>query len=320
MYIFATIFRSRWSALAPLDTYVMKIPLSEAFLVVALSGAVFVFVLGVRLTILVTFSDVNIVHSDPMKKGLGGGSDTPPVLHETNLKSQPQIPDFTWKKTVFKNISSKLGQQTNSKYSSLKTPWSDLEARFPILPTFTFPQPETVQPVAVVAKATWIHDLRVHLHTFQHKQINMVTSNIVYTDVLLNWLIAATVRSKIPLSSILVFSLNSNLHEFLRSKHMPSVFLPPNRLLNPNFNFTREFDKVMMIRLSMMRLLNHFGFDIANYDTDAIILQDPQALYEHLSGDDIIGSVGWIPKPLYDNWGVTICIGVVLLRSSRKTG
>ncbi len=290
----------------------MKVTLSEAFLSVVLSGSVFVFLLGVRLTVLVSFSDVNIV-SMPGLDGQGLGQSAPVTPHSD---PQPQIPDFNLKGVAV--ISAKGGKPRMYVHRG-QSPGTNLEAQFPILPNFTFPQPKTVLPVSAVVNTPWVHSLRIHLSQLQDRQINMVTSNFAYTDVLLNWLIAATVRSNIPLSSILVISLSSNLHNFLISKYIPSVYLNPESLLNPDFNFTQEFERVMMVRLSVMRLLNHFGFDVVNYDTDAIILRDPQPLYDELPAN-IIGSVGWIPKDLYEEWGVTLCIGVVVLRSSQETG
>ena len=192
--------------------------------------------------------------------------------------------------------------------------------RFPLLSDFAFPQPDAVRPIAQVAGAPWVQSLRLHLDTLDNKQIDMVTSNEAYKDVLLNWLISATVRSNMSLSRILVISLDNSLHLLLQRKKIPSVFLPPESLLNPSAKFSEAFEKVMMIRLAVMRLLNYWGFDVANYDTDAIILKDPQPLYDDLAGSDIIGSVGKIPEDLIAEWGITICIGVVVLRSSERTG
>lgn len=301
----------------------MKLSLSETFLSVALATAVFVFLLGLHLMALMTFSDVTIARSDPLwltnhQAAYSKVETERESPHVPDLShAMPSIPEFNLKRSSPAAVMPSLRGQRPSQRPF--TP-ADLEKRFPILPNFTFPQPGAVQPVPVVARALWVDELRLHLSQLQDTQITMVTSNYAYTDVLLNWLIAATVRSKIPLSSILVISMSSNLNHFLRNKHIPSIFLPPESLLNPNFNFTREFDRVMMVRLSVMRLINHFGFDVANYDTDAIILKDPQPLYDKLLEDQVIGSVGWIPTDLYQEWGVTICIGLVLLRSSRKTG
>ena len=196
----------------------------------------------------------------------------------------------------------------------------DLEKRFPFQTKFSFPQPLAVKHREHIAQAQWVQDLRRLLSNVKSRQVSLVTSNIQYTDILLNWLISATVRSGVPLGSIIVVSLDRSLHQLLQKKAIPSLYLPPFSLLNPNAYFSVPFERVMMIRLTVMRIINHFGFDVANYDTDAIILRDPRPLYVSLAKYDIIGSVGKIPEDLVNEWGITICIGVVVIRASQRTG
>ena len=196
----------------------------------------------------------------------------------------------------------------------------DLEKKFPFQTKFSFPQPLAVKRRERIAQEQWVQDLRLLLSNVKSRQVSLVTSNIQYMDILLNWLISATVRSGMPLGSIIVVSLDRSLHQLLQKKAIPSVYLPPFSLLNPNAYFSVPFERVMMIRLTVMRIINHFGFDVANYDTDAIILRDPQPLYASLAKCDIIGSVGKIPEDLVNEWGITICIGVVVIKASQRSG
>ena len=196
----------------------------------------------------------------------------------------------------------------------------ELEKKFPFQTKFSFPQPLAVKRREHIAQEQWVQDLRLLLSNVKSRQVALVTSNIQYIDILLNWLISATVRSGMPLGSIVVVSLDRSLHHLLQSKAIPSVYLPPYSLLNPNAYFSVPFERVMMIRLAVMRIINHFGFDVANYDTDAIILRDPRPVYANFSNYDIIGSVGKIPEDLVKEWGITICIGVVVIKASHKTG
>lgn len=196
----------------------------------------------------------------------------------------------------------------------------DLEERFPFQTKFSFPQPLAVKHREHIAQAQWVQDLRRLLSNVKSRQVSLVTSNIQYMDILLNWLISATVRSGMPLGSIIVVSLDRSLHQLLQKKSIPSLYIPPFSLLNPNAYFSVPFERVMMIRLTVMRIINHFGFDVANYDTDAIILKDPRPLYASLAKYEIIGSVGKIPEDLVNEWGITICIGVVVIKASQRTG
>lgn len=194
-------------------------------------------------------------------------------------------------------------------------------SNFPFRRGFSFPQPLIMKPLQEMDSAQWICNLRQYLSDFKsEKPVALVTSNNKYTDVLLNWLISAVVRSSIPLKTILVISMEERLHKILVRRGIPSVFISPSMLFRQDAKFSQMFEQVMMLRLTVMCIINHFGFDVVMYDTDAVILRDPQPLYDQLPNDDIIGSVGKIPKELVDEWGITICIGVVLVKSSVLTG
>ena len=197
----------------------------------------------------------------------------------------------------------------------------DLATQFPFRSNFSFPQPKIMRTLDDISRAPWVTDLRHYLSTYNHsREISLVTSNSKYTDVLLNWLISATVKSKIPAKSILVISLDKTIHRLLLEKHFCSILVPPRTLIDRSVTFSEPFEEVMMTRLAVMRIINHFGYGFVMYDSDAVILKDPQPLYDTIPHEDIIGSVGKIPYDLAAEWGITICIGVVLVRSSPKTG
>lgn len=187
---------------------------------------------------------------------------------------------------------------------------------------FSFPQPRVTKELGHIRKTSWIRHLRHYLNSIGHdtKQIYLLTSNYQYLDVLLNWLISAVVRSNVTIQSVLTISMDYSTHSILQAKGFPSVFVAPSNLFIPNFNFSAPFERVMMLRLTLMRIISHFGFDVAMIDTDAIMLKNPQTLFDAQMGIDIIGSMGTIPEDLLSEWPMTICIGVVLVRSSEETG
>ena len=175
-------------------------------------------------------------------------------------------------------------------------------------------------PLATVERSKWIKSLRSHLATLSgRKIINLVSSNSQYQDVLLNWLISSVVRSGLELQSVLVISMDLSLHTRLCNRGIPSVNVPLFQLIQSDTNFTKAFDRIMMLRLSVMRLISHWGFDVHNYDTDAVLLRDPQPLYDQFPHAHMIGSVGRIPFNLMTKWGITVCIGVVIIRGSPRT-
>ena len=198
---------------------------------------------------------------------------------------------------------------------------TQLATRFPFRNDFSFPQPKVMRSLDFIESTPWITDLRRYLSNYTYsREISLVTSNSKYIDVLLNWLISATVKSRIPSKTILIISLDKTIHKIMLAKQFCSILVYPRSLIDPDIKFAEPFEEVMMTRLALMRVISHFGFNYVMYDSDAVILKDPQPLYDALSHEDIIGSVGKIPYDLADAWGITICIGVVLVRSSPEAG
>ena len=193
---------------------------------------------------------------------------------------------------------------------------------------FFLPQPRVVKGPEELERSPWMRSLHTYLRslndtTTTRHQIYLLTSNYKYLDVLLNWLISAVVRCNIPMQSILTLSLDYPTHTVLRTRGFSSVLVLQDDLFadqDSDLSFSSPFERVMMLRLSLMRIVNHFGFDVVMVDTDSIMLKDPQPLFDTLKGEDIVGSVGTIPNDLFAEWAVTICIGVVLVRSSERTG
>ena len=185
---------------------------------------------------------------------------------------------------------------------------------------FHMPCPKVYQPVANIVMSPWMKPLLRVLSSFEGKQVTLVIANNAYRDVLLNWLISAKIISKPPIQNVLVVALDSTLYRLLQSKDIPSILAPFSTVLNRKHRFRRFFELIMMMRLGFMRLINRLGYDCAMYDIDAIILKNPQPLYDKWGGVDIVGSRGELPRQLWRRWGVAICIGAVFIRSNTRTG
>lgn len=138
---------------------------------------------------------------------------------------------------------------------------------------------------------------------------------------LLNWLISATLVAGISLDDIIVISMDEPIHRLLVERGVKSVLVTPVMLLSELIGHRlRVFNQVMMTRLAVIRLLNHWGFDVANYDTDAILLKDPQAVFDRNAQSGVIGTFGKFPQGLYKQWGIAVCTAVLVVRSTPQTG
>lgn len=168
-------------------------------------------------------------------------------------------------------------------------------------------------------------DLQNYLHKIPPESnggsslISILSCDSSFEDVLMNWLISATVNTHPPLSHVLILSLDQGLHRTLVKHGFDSVYVHSKELLvHADFS---AFYVVLIVRLTVMRLLNHWGYDAANYDTDAVILKNPKHLYYgELQSSDFIGSRGKFPLKAVKKFGMALCAGVFMVKSSPETG
>lgn len=181
-----------------------------------------------------------------------------------------------------------------------------------------FPQPHYSKEDAVILHSPWTEELRSILRNISGNQISMVTSSAEHQDVLVNWLTAAMFVASPPLENILVLSLDEALYYFLRERKIQSLYVSPEMVIDAKID--RVFSQVHIVRITVLRLINHYGFDVVNYDCDAVVLKNPDLLFEKYKAADMIGTFGKGPSQLFNKWGVTLNTGVLLLRSTARMG
>ena len=193
-------------------------------------------------------------------------------------------------------------------------PPADLSKKVPL----TLPWTNSVSTETVL-QLQWVRDLQLFLATVQlESPVAIVASNAEYTDQLLNWLISALVKVDKPLKNVLVVATNASLHQLLQMRGIASVHIVPHCIAH--VERAGKLTQVEIPRVTVMRILNYWGYDVVNYDADAIIIKNPQPLYDRYKQSDIIGTAGKLPTRVYENWGVTICLGVVMTRATYPTG
>ena len=68
------------------------------------------------------------------------------------------------------------------------------------------------------------------------------------------------------------------------------------------------------------RPFNYWGYDVATYDSDAVILKNPETFYRNHPNTHLISSASIWPENLGETWGFTLCTGAMLLRASPAMG
>ena len=170
----------------------------------------------------------------------------------------------------------------------------------------------------------WVKQLWILLNTEVDSAlpIAITSTNYLYRSSLLNWLAHALIRlGDKSLKNVLVLSMDKEIHNLLQAKNMPSLFVA-HKDLSKVKDGTKVTDiiRAEITRLVVMRLINSWGYDVINYDNDAFVLKNPQELFNLYPDSHVIGSESFMPFDLHAKWGVTLCMGVVLVRASPETG
>lgn len=187
----------------------------------------------------------------------------------------------------------------------------DNKTKFNVMPGYTRP---------VTADTEWIRDLYYAVKQLTGRQVTLLMSNINYLNLLINWLAHSVLHASQPVNSILIIALDSPTHRVLQHRGFHSVYIPPRSVVSPGRNF-KSVGGIWATRLMIMRLLNYWNYSVLAFDIDAIMLKNIQSLLDKFNTSDIIGSSGTYPFNLSKKWNVpTLCMGVILIKSSPATG
>lgn len=265
------------------------------------------------LSVLLLAGTIFFYLSDGLQWGLGGE-------HEHNLGLRPSAGKEDPMQEVFPRRSNLAVELHEGRGREGAVQDSGAPREFRIVQPFSFPQPTFSRPAAVLLRARWVVDLQDYLRTSQGNAISVVTSTIEHREVLLNWLIAAYVKLADPLRDVMVISMDAQLHSLLASRGIPSLYVHKDMVVRPEADVSKVFSQVHVVRLAVVRLMNHYGYDVINYDCDAVPLRNPQPIFDEFSSTDLIGTFGKGPTVLYDRWGVTLNTGVMVMRATPNMG
>ena len=189
---------------------------------------------------------------------------------------------------------------------------------FDIRPPFSFLYPKYIRTVEEVAQMKWVHELAGILAEKTNKIVYLTASDQGYFVTLLNWLVAVDLNTNIDIKDIIVLSFDKDIYEILKKKEISTIYVNMNELIYHHFilHWTKAYSwDVWMARSAVVRLINHWGYDIVIIDLDAIPLKDPLPLFEKYPDSDIVGS-----HSLGKNGFFGVCFGFVLFRSTPRNG
>lgn len=128
-----------------------------------------------------------------------------------------------------------------------------------------------------------------------------------YTEVLLNWLVAADTHDS---ADPIVCALDERLHEMLIARGFTSVHVP----------WEGSLATLWLIRVQVIKLLIDHGYPVLHTDADAVWLGDPMPDIDALAECEIIASQGTVwPYDALEAMGIVVCCGFFALRPSERT-
>ena len=187
---------------------------------------------------------------------------------------------------------------------------------FIITDNFAFPHTlNTLKDVKNIASTKWVRDLAFIMTRWPINQtVIVVSGNANFQKPLLNWLISAVLKANVSLDHILILSADQNLHKFLQRRNIGSIFVPPSSVYDSRTIKLSTHKLITYSRFAVVRLLNHWGFTVAHYDSDALLLKDMQEIFEKYPSSSIVASIDAGP------FEVNMCAGAILFRSNQEMG
>ena len=139
-----------------------------------------------------------------------------------------------------------------------------------------------------------------------------------------NWIVAAMMILNPPLRNVLVLSLDKELCDYIATGIHTCSLGVTCIVASVNSTFSSEageyWETGTMTRPVTLSLINYWGYDVVTYDSDAVLLKNPQELYEDHPNTHLISSASKWPVYLGKHWGFTLCTGAMLLIASPAMG
>ena len=191
----------------------------------------------------------------------------------------------------------------------------------------SLPHHKYLKSAREIKEEPWVATLHQYLLTLNKSvspHVHFVFGDYKHRMIVLNWVVAATVKLEPPLHRVMVLSLQQPLCDFLENStyniHPPQVTCITAPVDTVLLSLTGDaWIAAVMVRQIVLRLINFWGYDVAAYDSDAVVLKNPQELYQQYRHDLLASASIW-PDYQAKPWGFTLCTGTLVYRASFAVG
>jgi hypothetical protein len=123
----------------------------------------------------------------------------------------------------------------------------------------------------------WVFELHNYLSTLNKSvspHVNMVFGDYKHSRLVLNWITASVNVIQPPLHNVLVLPLDNQLCDLIASRTLPvaCVAVAGNTLFDDGPP-SDQWIKGLKVRHVILRVMNYWGYDVASYDSDAVLLK-----------------------------------------------
>jgi len=190
---------------------------------------------------------------------------------------------------------------------------------------FLFPYPNLTFEASEMLKSHWVVNMKKTVEEAKFsKQLTFLMVSFDYFSTLLNWLTYAKLNAPSLIKNLLVVCLDEKSNIILTKKGITSTVVKVEDVVIRLSDIDGTmFHARVVVRLTVLRLLSHWGFDVLQMDIDASLMNNIQPIFDHFSDVDVISSTAvssCIPKVTRHAWKFCFCIGTILIRSNQNIG
>jgi len=185
-----------------------------------------------------------------------------------------------------------------------------------------FPYSSLTFPPNKMLKSQWAVDFKAKLDAAKPDKL-VILLIIKYDNFpsLINWLAHARSHTESLLEKVIVVSLDEQSHYTLLRKGIFSAFVPVGEVIK-SLSSSKAYAE-MITRFTLLRILNYWGYDVLQMDSNVIFMKDIQPILDHFNDTDLVASTledNCAPTDAYKTWKFCVSLGFLLIKDTFNTG
>ncbi|XP_065893028.1 uncharacterized protein [Dysidea avara] len=191
-----------------------------------------------------------------------------------------------------------------------------------------FPYSSLTFPPNIMLRSQWAVDFKAKLDAAKlDKQVVFLMIKYDNFPSLINWLGHTRHHATSMLENLIIVSLDDKSHYTLLRKGIFSALVQVREVVKSLPSSEDDYSHAEMItRFTLLRILNYWGYDVIQMDSDVIFRKDIQPILDHFNDTadttDLVTSTlkdNCAPTNVYKTWKFCISLGFLLIRDTFYT-